>query len=361
MANFKQLRDNLTQTDIINILRKYDIEPVYVRDSYLIFPTCCHNLVGGSPKLYYYSNTHLFHCFTDCNSSFDIFDLIIKMEKIRGREIGKIEAIKKAGLDIPEYEFDSLAEESLLGDISHLVEINKTNIYDVDDSNLEPLDISFLDNRFSFDLAALKTWVDEGISLNTMLKYRITYDPIDNCIIIPQFEDKGKVVGVRGRYLDIDAKDKYKPIVFNGKLLAHPLSKTLYGYYHNRSAIAQTKTAIIFESEKSVLKMDTIYDRNNISVAVCGQNITREQIQLLINIGVSNVVLAFDADYRNYDEFGVVYEKYRQIGLPLTTYFNVTIVVDDDMNNRLLGYKDSPIDRGAEVFNKLMRKRKVLR
>lgn len=360
MANFKELRDTLTPNNIIDILKQYDVDPVYTRESYLIFPTCCHNLVGGSPKLYYYSNTHLFHCFTDCDASFDIFDLIIKMEKLRGREVGKIEAIKKCGLDVPEYEFDSLAEESLLGDISHLVEINQTNIYDVDSSNLEPLDIEFLDSRFSFDLAALKTWVDEGISLNSMLKYRITYDPIDNCIIIPQFDDRGSVVGVRGRYLDIDARDKYKPIVFNGHLLAHPLSKTLYGYYQNKSAIIQTKTAILFESEKSVLKMDTIYDKNNISVAVCGQNITREQIQLLINLGVSNVVIAFDADYSNYNEYNTIYDKYRRIGQPLTTYFNVSIVMDDDMSNRLLGYKDSPIDRGAEAFNKLMRKRKVI-
>lgn len=361
MANFKDLRDSLTPENIIDILRSYDVEAVYVRDSYIIFPTCCHNLIGGSPKLYYYCNTHLFHCFTECNASFDIFDLIIQMEKLRGREIGKIEAIKKTGLEVPEYEFDSLAEESLLGDLSHLAEINQTSIYDTDNSQLEVLDIGFLDTRFSFDVAALKVWVKENISLNTMLKYRITYDPIENCIIIPQFDDKGRVVGVRGRFLGEEAKDKYRPIMFNGKLLAHPLSKTLYGFYQNQSAIAQTKTAIIFESEKSVLKMDTVYDRNNISVATCGQNITREQIQLLINSGVSNVVLAFDADYRNYKEFSEVYDKYKRICGPLSTYFNVTMVMDDNMDNRLLGYKDSPIDQGPDIFNQLMRNRKVVR
>lgn len=100
--------------------------------------------------------------------------------------------------------------------------------------------------------------------------------------------------------------------------------------------------------------MDTIYDDKNISVAVCGQTISREQIQLLLSVGVSNVILSFDADYRNDKEVNEKFALYKKIANPLRTYFNVSIIID--VNNRL-GYKDSPIDKGIEVFNELMRER----
>ena len=358
MANFKNLRESLSTDDICGILRKYGVEPSFIRDKYIIFPTCCHNVDCGSPKLYYYPETHLFHCYTDCSATFDIFDLIIKMEKLRGRKIGKINAIQITGLQITSADVTELAEESFLCDISHLFELNRTKPINTDDIKLEPLDIKFLDSRFAFDLSALKIWTDEGIGIESMLKYRITYDPIDNCIIIPQFDAKGNVVGVRGRYLDEDVtKDKYRPIVFNGKLLSHPIAKTLYGYYQNKDAIKQTRTAVIFEAEKSVLKMDTCYGSKNISVATCGQHISREQIQLLVDLGVSNVILAFDADYRTGNEMNEVYLKYKEIAEPLKTFFCVSLVFDTE---DLLGYKDSPIDKGIDVFRELMAKRKVI-
>ena len=47
--------------------------------------TICHNHLGeGSRKLYYYDNTKLFQCYTDCAGSFDIYELICKVKTISG-------------------------------------------------------------------------------------------------------------------------------------------------------------------------------------------------------------------------------------------------------------------------------------
>ena len=354
MSSFKELRDSLEPDDIIRILGTYDVIPHYIGIKYVIFPTCCHNLTGGSPKLYYYKNTHLFKCFTDCAASFDIFDLIIKMEALRGNKIGKLQAIAKTGLKITSRDEDELANEAIANEITHLYELNYTEIVDVNNLDLKPINTNFLDDRFTFDVHGLKPWIDEDISLNTMVYYKITYDPIDNCIIIPQFDVYGNVVGVRGRYLNEDVTAKYKPIVYNGDLLSHPKNKTLYGYSHNKDAIELTKTAIIFEAEKSVLKMDTLFGVKNISVAICGQTISREQIQLLLNLGVSNVIVAFDADYSTDEELNAKFALYRKIINPLLTYFNVSLIMD---TQHRLGYKDSPIDKGLDVFNELMKER----
>ena len=358
MSSFQELREQLTEEDIIRILSEYGYEPVYNKESskFIVFPTCCHNLEGGSPKLYYYKNTHLFTCFTECraNGSFDIFDLIIKMERLRGKSVGKIFAIQRTGLRVSSRDLDDLASESVLEDISKLYEINNTHQCDLENLNLKPVDINFLDERYVFDIKALSLWAHEGIDFNTMLKYHISYDPLENCIIIPHFDLEGNVVGVRGRYLDEDAVAKYKPVYYNGVQLNHPTNKTLYGYYQNKRAIEMTKTCIIFEAEKSVMMMDTAYDGNNVSVATSGQHISNEHIQILLNSGVRHVVLAYDADYKDDDDINKKFKEYKDYVRPLQAYFTVSIIMDV---NHYLGYKDSPIDRGKEVFQKLMKER----
>ena len=151
-----------------------------------------------------------------------------------------------------------------------------------------------------------------------------------------------------------DVVDKYKPISYNGILLNCPTNAILYGYCQNKKALSMTKTCIIFEGEKSTLLMDTIYGKNNISVSVFGQSISKQQIKLLVDAGVSNVVLAFDADYKNEAEANKKLEEYKKIVKPLMTYFNVSIIID--FKGRL-SYKDSPIDKGEKIFNELMKER----
>lgn len=354
MLTFKELRERLEPTDIKNILLQYDVEPHYENKNYIIYETCCHNPIGsGSHKLYYYINTHMFKCYTECDCMFDIFELIVKIEGYKGRRIGKAEAIKIAGFKLSSSEIHEIANDSIANDLSRLIYMNNVgNGYDKNE--LQPLQSDFLDERYTFDPVALKSWIDEGISINTMFYYRITYDPINNCIVIPQFDENEMVVGVRGRFLGEDVVDKYKPITYNGVLLNCPTNSILYGYSQNKRALSMTKTCIIFEGEKSILMMDTIYGKNNISVAVFGQKISRQQIKLLVDAGVSNVVVAFDADYRNEIEMQRKFEEYKRIAKPLTTYFNVSIIID---TKGRLDYKDSPIDKGEKIFNELMKER----
>ena len=85
--DFKELREQLTDEMVKSILIQFNVEPVLETAQEIIFPTCCHNLEGGSPKLYYYKNTKLFHCYTECSETFDIFTLLQKMYKLRGEEI----------------------------------------------------------------------------------------------------------------------------------------------------------------------------------------------------------------------------------------------------------------------------------
>ena len=351
--NFKELRDRLTPEQIKNILQKnYGVNYVSENDKNIIFPTVCHNLSGGSNKLYYYKDSKLFKCYTHCEGTFDIFTLIQKMEKLRGKDINIFEAIKKCDLQI-----DFLNQEQNNNtcdeDINFLYNLLKTKNKII---KIPALDSSIL-NRYVFDINVLKLWKNEGISFDTMKKYNILYDPIENCIIIPNYDDLNNLIGIRGRFLSPDAEAKYKPIIFQNKILSYPTSLALYGLNITKNRIKKNNYCIIFESEKSVMMMETYYGDKNCSVATLGKNISFQQIQLLLKYGVKDVIIAYDADYKTYKELELKKQEYLKIGEILKNYFNVSIILDFSLNK--LNYKDSPIDKGKDIFEYLIQNSRI--
>ena len=66
--DLKEIQKSLTPAHIIKLLNYLGATEYIEKDDYLIFHTICHNLTEqeGSMKLYYYKNTGLFNCFTDC-------------------------------------------------------------------------------------------------------------------------------------------------------------------------------------------------------------------------------------------------------------------------------------------------------
>ena len=345
-----EIRNSLTPEQILSVLARYDVYPVAEYENHIIFPTCCHNAVGGSPKLYFYKNTNLFRCYTECNASFDIFELIIKIEKVRNaKEISLYDALQIIGID-PK---TTLAEE------------NSTNyqkvldyMYQFTHSIYKSEPIPEIDEIALgiavFNTDVLSIWEQEGISLSTMKKYKIGYDPIANCITIPIYDEEGRLVSIRGRFLAEEEAVKYRPISFCNNILSAPSSQLLYGLCHTQEAIKRTKTCIIFESEKSVLMMDTYYGENNNSVATLGKNISNQHIQMLRRAGADNVILAYDADYKTDEETIAKFKEYKKSALNLAPFFNVSILIDWE---HLLPYKASPIDCGKEKFEKILERR----
>jgi hypothetical protein len=346
----KDLREQITSENIKDILALYGVDTAHENDEFLVFPTACHNVDGGSHKLYYYKDNHMFKCYTECDAVFDIFTLIQKMQELRDEPVSLPQAIKITGMDADIDMTD--IDVNVRNDIDYLYDLNHTVSNEL--YNPEILEENKIMQAFVFSLNALRSWEEEGISPQTLMKYKIKYDPIDNVIIIPHYNDEGGLIGVRGRYLNPDAYAKYKPIKHNGKVLAHKTSRVLYGLNLNKEAIKRHKIAIIFEGEKSVMKMDTVYGENNIAVAVSGKTITIDHIKLLLKYGVEKIVLAFDRDYSDLDEIVDKQQEYREIVSYVQNFCNVSMIIDYGFK---LDYKDSPIDKGKEVFEDLMSKK----
>lgn len=85
-VDLDELKKQLDSNEIINIIKTLIPDLRYEEtSSYLILPTICHNQNpdDASMKLYYYFNTHLFFCYTECNASFDIYELVKKILDLR--------------------------------------------------------------------------------------------------------------------------------------------------------------------------------------------------------------------------------------------------------------------------------------
>ena len=356
--NFKDLREELTDESIKNILSQFNVEPVYEDESSITFPTCCHNLEGGSPKLVYYKNTKLFHCYTECSSSFDIFTLLQKMYLLRGKEITLKQAIAICDLDSSHL---TVENESLScnDDIRHMQKLNNTYTYKVEDINFKVYDKKIL-KQYTFDYHGLMPWIEEGIGIEALQRFNIKYDIMNNAIVIPNFDYNGSLIGIRARYFNEEdiKKGKYRPIYNNGVLYSHPTGRTFYGIFENHKNIERKHTCVIFEGEKSVLLYNTIYgNENGIALATLGQNITKDHIQYLLKMKVKNVILAYDTDYEDYNQLMEVEQKYLAKAKILEPYFNISYLIDYDFD---LPYKSSPIDGGKEIFEKLLKNRRIV-
>ena len=189
-----------------------------------------------------------------------------------------------------------------------------------------------------------------------MDKFGIGWDARQACISIPVVQN-GQLVGVRGRYTrqqDVD-KGKYRPIaMLDGTVLKFSTNQCLYGLDQNKSDIEKCRQVLLFESEKSILKADSWHIHN--ALAVFGSNISKRHIEMLLELGVNDVVLCMDSDYRQVgdDDFKFFVAKMRKLAGKLRGYFNVSIIYN---NQGYDGYKYSPVDFDRWQFDKLYESR----
>ena len=359
-----EIRDNLTIHNIYDLLQEWGGEPEYSNFG-ILSSTICHNYPGeGSRKLYYYENSNLFKCYTGCDAYFDIFELVIKIMKIQHNQIFDLnDAIRwiaqKFGISgsVEEDNQSDLEDWKYFSNYERIQEIElKTN-----NIILKEYDNNILD-RFNYNVI-ISPWIKEGISLETMKNARIGYYPGGDQITIPHFDKDNRFVGLRGRTLcadDAERYGKYRPIKVNKQLYNHPLGMNLYNLNHSKDNIKIMKKAIIFEGEKSNLLYRSYFgEENDISVSCCGSSISSYQIQLLIEMGVQEIIVAFDRQFQQIgdDEFQHLKKNLLQLYSKYKNFVNISFIFDKNM---ITNYKASPIDEGMDKFLQLFKERIIL-
>ena len=355
------LKENLTIEEVFDLVSELGGEPI-MGNGLFTARTICHG--GDSHKLYYYSNTHLFHCYTGCgDASFDIYDLVLRVNKTAGIENFSLPhaitfVAKYFGYTPETFDFEDNQETTEDWKIINNFKRNKET------PQPQIVELKIYDDKILKYLPhpLIYPWYEEGIDFNVMESRGICYDPISEGVVIPHYDINGNLVGIRERTLikENEIYGKYRPAKINGKMYNHPLGFNLYNLNYSKQAIAAFKKAIVFEGEKSCLKYASYFGQDSdISVACCGSNLINYQVKLLLSLGVKEIIIAFDKQFQEIGdkEWEKWVTKLKTLYNKYGSYVNVSYMFDKD---NLIGYKDSPIDCGKSKFLELFERRIII-
>ena len=202
--------------------------------------------------------------------------------------------------------------------------------------------INFLKNFADRFMRYLKdTFIEMGF---------MTYD-IDN-----------RLIGIRERTLikENEKYGKYRPSILNKVMYNHPLSFVLYNLNNSKNNIKNFGRAVVFEGEKSTLLYASYFGmENDISVACCGSSLIQYQVDLLLGLGVEEIIVAFDKQFKKIGDkdWEKWTKKLRNIHQKYGKSCQISFMFD---KGDLLNFKDSPIDQGPDVFIELFNRRVIL-
>lgn len=347
VINSTELIDILIIDDVIKVMKELGSDNPKEFSEGLIFEDVCHGDINDRKyKLYYYEDNKRFHCYRLCGNM-SVYDVVIKSKKCSFKDA--FQFVKSIVNDL---------NRPIIGFTNNFNRI--TNLDDIIVKPLPKIDKPYLYEMFSNE--PINEWLNENISIAAMEKFKIRYDKKENKAIIPHFNINNECIGIRQRRFNeielLKGRPKYSPLFFDNKIYAHPLGQNLYGINISKENIKKYKRAIVTESEKSTIQYETMYPNNNLCVAICGSILSCTQKKMLINLGVEEVIICLDRQYKTEDsEEGIQWKnKILKMAQDLLSYCKVSYTWDND-EERLLNYKESPTDKSKEIFEKLIKQR----
>lgn len=192
-------------------------------------------------------------------------------------------------------------------------------------------DIKVLEDRLVQDFVPMLhiDWFRQGVMPWTKEKFGLAYSYKYKRIIIPlKYWFTGELLGFNQR----TTVENYDEFGIKKYFITptYPKHLNLYGLYENYDAIQKARYVVVAESEKSVLKRDSLGDST--VVALSGKTMSDEQVRILIGLNVE-IVIALDNDV-DINEVRHLCDKFKNI--------RKVSYIKDFMG--ILGGKDAPMD-----------------
>lgn len=356
----EDVKENLTTDDVYDLLEFFGANPKDYGD-YIVAQTVCHNGEGlGKHKLYWYENSGMFICYSHCGT-FDIIELVQKIKEIDfNSAIYFLVNYFNLQYKLDESEIDHSLEDWKIFDRTGKIEEIESEDIKLGRIHLKEYDDSVIAH---YPQPRIAPFEDAHISYEVCKQMNIRYDPTSGNIIIPHYDEDNRCIGIRQRTIiqENEVYGKYRPWYHNKKQYNHPLAFALYNLNNAKENIRRAGIAIVVESEKSALAYCSFFGiKNSLAVAVCGSSISRYQFESLQLYGAKEVVIAFDKDYTdtNDERYSTFVEKMGRINKKYGSQCNLSFIVD---TLGLLGEKESPTDRGKEVFLTLFKNRRYMK
>lgn len=356
------LKEKLSVEDVIGLLQELGSSNHVDERSkgYIMFETICHRDSNGSMKLYYYIDSCQFYCYTTCSCSFDIYELVRRVYEQKGIELHFS--------SIVEIVSQKTGNSLVRGFGSSFVNRKKEVIDDWDWINKvskRKIEIPEPETYSDKMLDAFSEWhhpifTDDHITPETMREFNIKFSERERRIVIPHYyhKDPTRIIGMRGRTIDKEEEEagrKYFPVSLQGKMYNFSTYQSLFGLAQNQDVIRRLRKAAIFESEKSVMQCHSYYGDNNFSLALSGKNISQHQIDMLLELGIEELIFCYDKMFDEASELDEDFLKYVELVTSkvqrLTPFVRVFVAYD---KFGLQDRDDSPSDSGVEVLNSIM-------
>lgn len=203
-------------------------------------------------------------------------------------------------------------------------------------------DIHVLDEDLLNDYVPLLhiDWLRDGITEKTRKKFGLMYSYRQKRVIIPmRYWLDGSLLGTNAR----TTISNYEELGIKKYFItpSYPKSINLFGLYENYEAIQKAGYVVVYESEKSVLKRDSLNDPTG--VAISGHTLSEEQVHILIGLNV-DIIISMDND--------IPIEEVRHM---CEKFYNIRNVYYTYDSYDLLGTKDSIADASNKIFNFLIK------
>ena len=234
--------------------------------------------------------------------------------------------------DKPQKKFDPLS-------VFKRVLRNSRGVVNVDD-------IHILDDKLLDDFVPMLhiDWFRQGIMPWTREKFKLAYSYKHKRVVIPmRFWLTGELLGFNQR----TTVSNYEEFGIKKYFITptYPKALNLYGLYENYDSIQRAGYVVVAESEKSVLKRDSLGDGT--VVALSGKSISDEQVRILMGLNVE-IIIGLDKDV-DINEVRHLCEKFKNVRKVSYIY--------DFMD--ILGNKDAPMDASNKDYQFLLESRVV--
>lgn len=351
--NTKLLKSSLSLEDHKSVCKALGIPAFSENSKQIVYFTGDKNVnaLNGSPKLYFYKDTGIYIGLTSA-TSYDIISLTQRRLALLKQPSSFIDAINFI-LSTTGREIDSVQRltkphiydwEASLGKFIRFRRTG-TTLTTYDDTILSQLSQSIP-----------QAWLDEGISEDTLVKYQIGYYERLNATTIPCRDKQGNLIGIRCRHWQPNEieQGKYRPLILLDGVTSFkfPTNEVFFGINYNWPEIERTGKVMLVESEKAVMKLDTIYKEHNVALGMFGSNLGVKRRNELIKLGVNHVVYVPDNDWigRGDEAYQEWEDKVVRFCKQFDGYAKVEIVWD---NLGLLGAKENATDKDEDIWWKL--------
>ena len=193
-------------------------------------------------------------------------------------------------------------------------------------------------------------FLKDGISFETQGFFNLRYDLTSHRIIIPLYDELGRLVGTKGRLNYEDPEGFVPKYIYLEECQA---SKILYGYYQNYGYLFGGDV-VIGESEKMVMQAHSFGVRNVVGIG--SNSLSEKQARLILQLNPQRIIFALDEGLD-------LYQTQRNI-IMLRSCMSINYrppVFFWDYNKfpEIQGSKNSPTDMGFETYKKIINEQLV--